>query len=322
MSRRWIVLVGWICTTFPAVPVEAQPEVVPGPATQPTTRPATQPAQPPGRVETGEAGEDAYKTLIARLSSADPGERRVAAAGLGRLGDRRATAALVERLKLDPTPAVRAAAATALGALGAERAAEALLFVSRTDSVTEVRTAALKAFKRVKQLEKTGGYGPTGGAARRRTRELTHEEKHRLLLRTNLEYQMARKTKTQGIVLSSIGAGLGIGLLGLSFIVHMARDPASKECYEEWNLGPDCVLYGNCKTCVTTRKPYFSEAPLFLFVMSCVSLTAGLAIGVPLAVSGSRTMSKIISRPMYAWVPQLDLAALPGGAHLGARWRF
>lgn len=57
-------------------------------------------------------------TLISRLSSADPEERRSAAVRLGRAGSPVAYLPLVQSLTTDSSPAVRAAAAAALGDLG------------------------------------------------------------------------------------------------------------------------------------------------------------------------------------------------------------
>jgi HEAT repeat protein len=59
----------------------------------------------------------AYDPLVGGLRDAEPGVRAAAATGLGRLGDDRASAALVPLLRNDRVPAVRRAVALALGAL-------------------------------------------------------------------------------------------------------------------------------------------------------------------------------------------------------------
>jgi HEAT repeat protein len=85
-----------------------------------------------------EAGS-AYPALIEALADEDAGVRQRAAAALGELGDRRALAALGERLRHDPDVGVRTEAAFRLGKLGDETVLATLRAASTGDSDPGVR---------------------------------------------------------------------------------------------------------------------------------------------------------------------------------------
>lgn len=90
---------------------------------------------------------------IARFQSNSEGSRRDAAIHLGRMGDARAVAPLVDRLKNDHARDVRVAAATALGEIGDPTAA---IYLERSiiyDKKQEVRDASTAALSRVRQVQ-------------------------------------------------------------------------------------------------------------------------------------------------------------------------
>jgi HEAT repeat protein len=78
------------------------------------------------------------------LDDEQPELRMAAATGLGRVGDRSVTKALVARLS-DPDPRVRERSATACGRIGDPRAVEALRRLIHQDANIEVRKAAAEA---------------------------------------------------------------------------------------------------------------------------------------------------------------------------------
>jgi HEAT repeat protein len=67
--------------------------------------------------------------LIAILDDADVSARRYAATALGRIGDPRATEALIDTMREDPSEAVRCSVVEALGELGDARSTEPLIQV-------------------------------------------------------------------------------------------------------------------------------------------------------------------------------------------------
>lgn len=85
-----------------------------------------------------EAGA-AYPVLIEALADRDAGVRQRAVAALGELGDRRALAALGERLRQDPDVGVRTEAAFRLGKLGDETVLATLRAASAGDPEAGVR---------------------------------------------------------------------------------------------------------------------------------------------------------------------------------------
>ena len=86
---------------------------------------------------------------IDRLGSSHDNSRRDAALTLGRLGDARATHALIDRVNKDWSKDVRVAAAWALGEIGDPRAAITLQKAALYDKRKDVRDAANIAYKKL-----------------------------------------------------------------------------------------------------------------------------------------------------------------------------
>jgi len=84
-------------------------------------------------------------SLLERLSDSDRLLRASSALALGRIGDRRAAAALRARLQIDPEPLVRANAARALGMIAPEGSLRALDIAAESDPDDGVRAAAADA---------------------------------------------------------------------------------------------------------------------------------------------------------------------------------
>lgn len=290
-----------IATSQPSVPDTHETSTSQPAATeeQPTSRPATAP----------------FDRLQARLAAVAPEERRMAALGLGNLGDRRATEPLKTLLEKDPVPSVRSAAARALGALEARNAASALWVAARTDNDPGVRAAAQVALDKIEHAK---GGDDTAGLPRLRL----GRDRAELLLKNDFEYQAGKRAVRQGGIVIGIGTGLGAALFALSAVVYFVREPESETCWEEYR-GLDC-LFGDCKVtvCNTVRQPYFSGSTLFLFVAGCVSAGLSLGVGLPLAISGARTMAKARAKLQSRWIPQVAVSPTRGGGHFGARWQF
>lgn len=98
----------------------------------------------------GEMGsKKAVPLIINKLESYDVSVRMTAATALGKIKDRRAIKALIERMLKDKEGSVRGLAARALGEIGDPRAIKALLRVSEKDTDEWVRNEALKALHKL-----------------------------------------------------------------------------------------------------------------------------------------------------------------------------
>ena len=121
-------------------PLYLAPAVVPPPVVyQPPVR-----YQPPGPVVVDPVGQ-----AIGRLASSHDNSRIEGALVLGRLGDARAVAPLVDRLKNDHNKDVRIAAAKALGQIGDPTGAVVLERATIYDKKQEVRDAAALALAKM-----------------------------------------------------------------------------------------------------------------------------------------------------------------------------
>ena len=90
----------------------------------------------------------AFPSLIRGLDDADDEVRAKSATALGRLGDRRAVAALLDRLLTDPAPFVRVRIATALGQLGGPEVIDRLVR-ALGDRTWWVRMRAVEALEQI-----------------------------------------------------------------------------------------------------------------------------------------------------------------------------
>ena len=95
---------------------------------------------------------DPVADAIGRLSSLHSNSRRDGAYTLGRLGDARAVAPLIDRLKHDSSKDVRIAAATALGQIGEPSTAIILQRAIIYDKKQEVRDAATLALSKMPKV--------------------------------------------------------------------------------------------------------------------------------------------------------------------------
>ena len=122
----------------PAPVVVAQPGVVNVPA--------------PSYAVSTSVGVDPVAEAIGRLSSFHSNSRRDGAYILGRLGDPRAVAPLIDRLKHDKATDVRIAAATAIGQIGEPSTAIILERAIPYDEKQEVRDAAALALSKMPKV--------------------------------------------------------------------------------------------------------------------------------------------------------------------------
>jgi hypothetical protein len=113
---------------------------------------------------------------------------------------------------------------------------------------------------------------------------LTHRDLHRHLLDTNEDYRSARRRRTGGIILASVGGSLGmlVGLIGSA----------------AWSDGEE-------------------DARGAAIGGLAVGITS-LAVGISMAVSGQTEMRTI----RQAYLPRIGLAVAPGAGHVGATWQF
>jgi hypothetical protein len=113
------------------------------------------------------------------------------------------------------------------------------------------------------------------------------------------EFQAARRRRKAGILLTAIGTPLGLafGAVGAFFWNECSDEHAPEHCSDTKNRVMAVAGYG----------------------------VAGLSllVGVPLIISGQVRMSRLRQEKRRELLPTaVSVAPLPGGAQLGATWRF
>jgi len=110
---------------------------------------------------------------------------------------------------------------------------------------------------------------------------------HRYLLNTSSDYRSARRSRTAGILLSTIGGSLGMLLAIGGAVVCNDESPCSSE--------DKAMAYGGL-----------------------IGGVLALGIGIPVAVSGQRRMRELRA----AYLPQVGFAVGPRSGRFHAAWRF
>lgn len=146
-------------------------------------------------------------------------------------------------------------------------------------------------------IDITEGSGPPPLPATRPTlsvRPLTLEQ----ALQNDAAYRAARARRRNGILLTAIGTplGLAVGAVGVYFWDECSSEHAPESCSD-------------------TK---YKVAAVLGYSVAGLSL----AVGVSLIVSGQLRMSRIRRERERQLLPAVSLAPLPGGAQLGATWRF
>jgi len=243
---------------------------------------------------------NSFEQLQAQLRSPDQLVRQGAANQLGQLGDPRAVPALIRSLNGDGEARVRAAAALALGALRAGGAAPHLSRACGQDPDPQVREAAHYALSQL-------GYGGQGAPVQPLT--MDRRQLQRYLMDTDPEYASARGKRTGGIVLASVGGGLGL-VIGLTaaLVFAICEDTGSYDYYGGYSTSynPDC------------------DAERNWIIGGFVGAAVSLAVGLPLAISGHRRAKEILLERIQGRAPQVSLRLdrQGGGGQLGLTWAF
>lgn len=120
------------------------------------------------------------------------------------------------------------------------------------------------------------------------------------LLETNPQYVAARSRRNGGIVLTSVGSGVGLIALAVAWASYVARDAG-------------CWSYSGCHNSYTGEKVAAG--------LGAGLLVVSLAVGIPTIVSGSREMRFVRNQYLNPMpVPVVSVGSQH--ASFGAAWRF
>ena len=241
---------------------------------------------PAARGQGAPAGSS-FEQLSGQLkSSSSAPKRQAAAVWLGQMGDMRAVAPLIRALERDQEADVRAAAARSLGMLRARGAITALQRAAQNDPFRSVREAAVRALQQVGDVPALAGDGAAG-----KKRYAPNPER-------NPAFRSARSRRMAGILVLSIGGGIGllVGTLGLA---------SYKDCKDH-----PYRYASNCREPIATS------------IVGGSLLAISASVGIPLWLSGKRRMEAIIRGGSAAFLPQVNVAVTSRQGHVSFRWQF
>ena len=227
-----------------------------------------------------------FEQLSEQLKTGSAPKRQAAAVWLGQMGDMRAVTPLIHALERDQEAAVRAGAARALGMLRARGAITAMQRAAQHDPIRTVRAAATAALAQVGEVPALAGDDAAG-----KKRYAPDPER-------NPAYRSARSRRMAGILVTSVGGGVGalVGLLGLASFVDCQDNP--------YRYASDC------------------GGSLATAIIGGVVLSASMAVGIPLWVGGKRRMEAIEKGKPLSLIPRVDVAVTDRQGHVTFRWRF
>ena len=228
-----------------------------------------------------------YEQLKTQLESNSSAKKRQAAAvWLGQMGGMHAVPVLIKAMERDQDADVRTAAARALGVLRAKSATNSLRRAAERDPIRSVRDAAHAALRAVGDLHALAGDDAAG------------KKRYAEDLNKNPGYLTARKHRMAGILVSTIGGGLGliVGVLGLASWVDCRDHPYR--------------YAGGCDGSVATA------------IVGSSLLAVSTAVGVPLWVSGRRRIKEMEQRNTAALIPQVSVALGRQRSGFSFRWQF
>jgi hypothetical protein len=247
---------------------------------------------PPPPPRAAPAPSDIDRQLV-ELSNPDPARRHSAAVQLGQLGDRRAIPALVQALQTDSSEAVRAAAAFSLGTLGAREAAPNLSAAADHDPAPEVRTAAATA------LQQVGGAPPPG--------VVPPPLPGTSALESDPAYVSGRRMRTAGIIVTSVGGGIGFTLMAVFLISYSSCDSSPYSYpYYGYTSSSDCAARKN--------------AAIGFGVLGGVSVAVGLPLIIAGIIKAKNAEARLAGRA--AFLPRLNLALGREWNGMTATWAF
>ncbi len=140
---------------------------------------------------------------------------------------------------------------------------------------------------------------------------MSKRELHRYLKETDEEYSSAAGRKLGGILLASIGGGLGLLTGAIAGLVYAV-------CGVSYDYDYDYDGSRTSDGCVGARN---------WMIGGFVAMGVSLAVGIPLAVSGNSRMKQIrrerASGPYPVYLPRLNVALdRQGGGQLGLTWVY
>jgi hypothetical protein len=138
---------------------------------------------------------------------------------------------------------------------------------------------------------------------------MSKRDLHRYLKETDEEYSSAAGRKLGGILLASIGGGLGLFTGAIAGVVYAVCGVGYDYNYDGSRTSDSCVGARNW------------------MIGGFVAMGVSLAVGIPLAVSGNSRMKEIrrerASGPYRAYLPRVNVALdRQGGGQLGLTWAF
>lgn len=233
-----------------------------------------------------QSGTASYDQLKDQLGASSAQKRQSAATWLGQMGDTRAMAPLIEVLERDKVPEVRAAAARALGVLRSRGSINALHNAALRDPFRVVRDAANEALAQIGKLPALAGEHAGGKQAIPQDPE------------KDPRWQTGRTMKLSGILVTSIGGGLGLllGALGAASYVDCKDNP--------YRYANDC------------------DGSLATTIVGTSILALSVGAGVPLWVLGSRRMQAVEQGKLITLLPQVNVALTPRRRVVTLRWQF
>jgi hypothetical protein len=119
------------------------------------------------------------------------------------------------------------------------------------------------------------------------------------VLLSDPQYLEARSRRNGGIVLTSVGAGVGLVAIAVAWATYVVR-----------NVG---TVF-----CTSCHNDYAAEK--VVAISGAGLLVVSVAVGVPMIVSGAREMRWV--RQRYVPVPWPSVSVGPGQVALSGTWRF
>jgi len=126
------------------------------------------------------------------------------------------------------------------------------------------------------------------------------------LLEHSAEYRSGSRRRLGGILVATIGGGLGSALV----IGGLVTSRETKQCD-----GPDGLACG-------LGAGYQGGAGVGLSILGGVIGGLSLVVGLPLAIQGHLDMKRVHEQVRWVHLPRVSVSTFPGNVALSASWTF